>query len=288
MVKAEDAGLQKLLKDYWVQSQLGTGARSEVHQVQRRTDGKVFALKYIPVRSPEDLKIIGHLENEFSVLTALHGARGEGSKHIVRPVEFKKIRAFFKVKAAFLVMEKVPGQALFDHYDYRLHDILTIFRQTCLALEHIHNVGFVHADLKPQNILVDSELNVKLIDFGFAAPIGQSLNSFKGSFGYVAPEQAGGRLTEKTDVFNLGAALYWVLTGQNLPSIMPGEHEAGGFVPDGNVSIPLPSTVNPDVPKELAVEVVRCCRPNEHERPTVRQLKQYLHGLQLRLEFGTV
>lgn len=185
-------------------------------------------------------------------------------------------------------MERAVGRSLFDHRDYDLKSVLTIFRQVCLALEHVHRVGYVHADLKPQQILVDQDLKVTLIDFGFAAPVGMELSSYKGTFGYLAPEQAGGRLTEQTDVFNLGAALYWVLTGQNVPSIMPGEHEAMGFVPTERVNMTPPSRLNPKVPGELSEMVLRCCLPNEHERPTVKQLKQYLHGLQLRLEYGAV
>jgi serine/threonine-protein kinase len=131
-------------------------------------------------------------------------------------------------------------------------------------------------------------LDVKLIDFGFAAPIGHKLTSFKGTFGYIAPEQAAGRLSVKTDVFNLGAAMYWVLTGQNIPSIMPGEHERTGFVPDAQVRIPPPSRLNPDVPDELAEMVLKCLAFKEGERPGVTEFKRYLHGLQLRMEHGAV
>jgi serine/threonine-protein kinase len=146
----------------------------------------------------------------------------------------------------------------------------------------------VHADLKPHNIMVDDELSIKLIDFGFAAPIGQSLKGSKGTFGYLAPEQAAGRLGERTDVFNLGAALYEVLTGENVPSIMPGSHEAGGFVPDQQVKLTPLYRLNPNVPKELSDVVLRCCSLEEHKRPTAREVKQYLHGLQLRMSYGMI
>jgi len=288
MAKTEMFQLQDVLKDYWVGKKLGTGARSEIYEIKRRTDGQVFAAKFVSVRTPDDLRVVGHLENEFRVLTALHAEKAEGAAAIVRPVEFRKVKSLLKVKAAYLVMERAAGRPLSEHADYDLNAILTIFRQVCLGLEHTHHVGYVHADLKPQNILVGPSLKVTLIDFGFAAPVGTELSSYKGTFGYIAPEQAAGRLSEKTDIFNLGAALYWVLTGQNLPSIMPGEHEAMGFVPGEGVSITPPSRINPKVPDELSEMVLRCCLPNEHERPTLRQLKQYLHGLQLRLEYGAV
>lgn len=288
MAKSDAVQLQDVLKDYWVGKHLGAGARSEVCEIKRKTDGRVFAAKFVSVRTDDDLRVVGHLENEYRVLSALHARTGEGADCIVRPVQFEKVKSFLKLKAAYLVMERAAGRSLHEHRDYDLNSILTIFRQVCLALEHTHAAGYVHADLKPQNILVDEKLKVTLIDFGFAAPAGMELSSYKGTFGYLAPEQAGGRLTEQTDVFNLGAALYWVLTGQNVPSILPGEQEARGFVPDERVTITSPSRLNPKVPKELSDMVVRCCLPNEHERPTVKQLKQYLHGLQLRLEYGAL
>lgn len=288
MAKSVRLYVQDVLKDYAVGKKLGTGARTEVYEVRRKSDGYLFAVKFVNVRGPEDVRAVGYMENEFRILQALHNPKTQASELVVRSEEFKKVKRQFKVKCAYLVMEKAEGRPLSDYRDYDLNSVMIIFRQTCLALEHLHGVGYVHADLKPQNIVVDDILMIKMIDFGFAAPIGQKLSAYKGTFGYLAPEQTGGKLTEKTDVFNLGAAIYWVLTGQNVPSIMPDEHEARGFVPDERVRITPPSQINPEVPQELSDMVIRCCSPKEHERPTVRELKRYLHGLQLRLDFGVV
>ncbi|MGD2174352.1 MAG: serine/threonine-protein kinase [Candidatus Brocadiaceae bacterium] len=280
--------LHDALPGYRVGERLGTGARTEIYEVERESDGEVFAVKWAPIRRKEDLQVVGHLENEYRVLTAIQAVRTRGVQVAVRALDFRKVRKFFKVKAAYLVMERLEGTALSEKHDYDLDQTLTIFRQVCLGLANTHKAGYVHADLKPQNILVGEHLDVKLIDFGFAAPIGQKLDSYKGTFGYIAPEQAGGKVTEKTDVFNLGAVFYWVLTGQNIPSIMPGEHEERGFVPDRQVRIPPPSQLNESVPDELSEMVLKCLEYNEHKRPTVTQFKRYCHGLQLRLEYGAV
>jgi serine/threonine protein kinase len=286
MAKGGELRLEDLLEGYWVGKRLGTGARSEIYAVKRKRDGYIFAAKFINVRTAEDQRIVGHLENEFTVLQALHNPKQQASEFIIFPVEFRKVKSMFKVRAAYLVMERAHGHSLFDKRDYVLDDVLTIFRQACHALQHIHNVGYVHADLKPQQILVDELKMIKMIDFGFAVPIGAKLDVSKGTFGYLAPEQAGGRLTAKTDIFNLGGALYWVLTGQNLPSIMPGQHERSGFVPGQKINILPPSRINPNVPDELSDMVLRCCSADEHERPTALELKRYLHGLALRRDYG--
>ncbi len=286
MAEKNAAQLQSLLDDYWVGQLLGIGARSEVYQIKRKSDGEVFACKFIPVRGDEDKKVIRHLENEYRVLCATHRDGGEGAQVIVRPVDFRKVRRLFSVQAAYLIEERVYGQSLAEKRDYELFDILTIIRKVCVGLEHLHSAGYVHADLKPHNILVADELTVKLIDFGFAAPVGTKLTAAKGTFGYLAPEQAGGKVTERTDVFNLGGVLYWVLTGQNIPSIMPGQHERAGFVPDAQVQITSPTQLNQDVPGELSDMVLKCLSFKDIERPTMTQFKRYLHGLQLRMEYG--
>jgi len=288
MARTETLSLKDVLEDCWVGEKLGAGARTEIYEVKRKVDGALFAAKFISVRDKEDLRVIEHLENEYQVLSAIQKTRESGIHVAVRALDFKKIKRRFRVQAAYLLMERLEGKPLSECSVHDLSSVLIIFRQVCLGLENTHRAGYVHADLKPQNILVGENLDVKLIDFGFAAPIGSKLSSYKGTFGYIAPEQAGGRLSEKTDVFNLGAALYWVLTGQNLPSITPGRNERMGFVPAEQVSIPPPSRLNDKVPEEMSDMVLKCVAFDARQRPTVTKLKQYLHGLQLRLDYNVV
>jgi serine/threonine-protein kinase len=78
----------------------------------------------------------------------------------------------------------------------------------------MHKGGFVHADVKPGNIMVMADGNVKIIDFGQSAPIHQAKPRIQGTPDYMAPEQANKqRLDARTDIFGLGAALYRILTG---------------------------------------------------------------------------
>jgi serine/threonine-protein kinase len=288
MAKGSLLRIEDVLSDYRIGQKLGVGARSEVYEVERREGGGLFAAKFVPVRTKEGLRIVEHLQNEYEVLRAIQEETTSGVHVAVRVVDFIRARKLFKLRAACLIMERLVGRPLSEYCDYVLDEVLTIFQQVCLGLENTHRAGFVHADLKPQNILVGENLDVKLIDFGFAAPIGRKLTSAKGTFGYIAPEQAGGTLTPKTDVFNCGAALYWVLAGQNIPSIAPGKHEAAGFVPDADIPITPPTQLNADVPQELSEMVLRCCSATPHKRPDVRELRRYLYGLALRLDYGAV
>jgi serine/threonine-protein kinase len=279
--------LNGLLPEFSVGQVLGRGARSIIFELTHRETNDVVAVKYVPVERGDDLRVIGHLENEWDVLCALHARRTAGEEHIVDPIRFRKVRRLFRVRGAYLMMERVFGRSLYHHTDYALPEVLEMFRHVCEALEHIHSCGYVHADLKPHNILVQEDLTVKLIDFGFAAPIGAELSTYKGTLGYLAPEQAGGRLTDRTDVFNLGAALYRVLTGHNVPYLGGNENQEA-FVPDEAVPLQPLFHLNPDVPPELSGTVLRCCSFHESERPSVQELGQYLHGLQLRIGYGMV
>ena len=92
MPTSEKAELQEVLKDYWIGKKLGTGARSVVYDLKRKSDGYSFAVKYVNVRGPEDLRVIGHMENEWRVLQAVHNPKTQASELIIRPEGFKKVK----------------------------------------------------------------------------------------------------------------------------------------------------------------------------------------------------
>ncbi|MFN2270210.1 MAG: hypothetical protein ACK2US_05190, partial [Anaerolineae bacterium] len=79
MAKSKALRAQDALKDYWLGDLLGTGARSEIYEVKRKSDGHTFAAKFIAVRDKEDLRIVDHLENEHTVLEALHSPKVQAS-----------------------------------------------------------------------------------------------------------------------------------------------------------------------------------------------------------------
>jgi len=271
------------LKGYRVGRPIGRGARSVVYEVWRKGDERRLAAKYVAVREEADRNIVRHLENEYRVLCRLHeGGDGKSTQGIVQPVELRKIRRFFKLRAACLILEWVEGKSLADVRDYRLGDLVSIFEQVCDSLMHVHRKGLVHADLKPDNIVVGPALCVKLIDFGFAAPIGRKLRGLKGTWGYLAPEQAGGELSAQTDVFNLGAAMYWVFTGDKLPAIVPQGGDRRGFMPAGDLPLTPPRKLRPELPGELSELIMRCCEANPAERPAMGAVKRMLHNLSLR------
>jgi serine/threonine-protein kinase len=134
------------------------------------------------------------------------------------------------------------------------------------ALQYMNMLGFVHADMKPNNILVAPDGTVKIIDLGQSCRIGATKERIQGTPDFIAPEQVLRRpLDPRTDVFNFGASLYWTLTGEPMPTILPKKGGAVTLVGDPEV-IP-PDEVNPDVPSPLSKLVMNCIQPKPSARP---------------------
>ena len=121
----------------------------------------------------------------------------------------------------FLVMEHVDGETLTE-YARRVHpspeQSLDIVRQVCNGLREVHEAGFLHLDLKPNNVMIDRNGTVKLIDFGLAETIEEPKNAnSSGTLAFIAPERVNkndDQIGEQTDIFGVGGLLYFLLTGQ--------------------------------------------------------------------------
>ncbi|MEK3935128.1 Stk1 family PASTA domain-containing Ser/Thr kinase [Sporosarcina sp. FSL W7-1349] len=123
----------------------------------------------------------------------------------------------------YLVMEYVEGQTLKKFIQtngpLRPEEAVPIMRQLVSAISNAHHNGIIHRDIKPQNILMDSDGNVKITDFGIAmalsATVHTKTNSVIGTVHYLSPEQArGGMATKKSDIYSLGIVFYELLTGE--------------------------------------------------------------------------
>lgn len=123
----------------------------------------------------------------------------------------------------YLVMEYIEGQTLKEFINSNgplsPEQALPIMRQLVSAISNAHYNGIVHRDIKPQNILMDADGNVKITDFGIAMALSATAhtktNSVLGTVHYLSPEQArGGMATKKSDIYSLGIVFYELLAGK--------------------------------------------------------------------------
>jgi eukaryotic-like serine/threonine-protein kinase len=251
---------QKLLH-YDVLERLGEGARSIIYAVSDPTTRKVFALKHVVRTDTKDIRFVEQMEAEYEI------SRQFTHPNLRRSYELKINRSFFvKVTEAFLIMELVDGKPLDVRLPTGLLDIVDTFVQSAQGLQAMHAMGYAHCDIKPNNILRSDAGKVKIIDFGQSCKIGTVKERIQGTPDYIAPEQVKRRpISQQTDVFNLGATLYWALTNKHIPTLYTVRTGDNSFLVEDR--IPTPLDINPKLPPVLSNLVMDCIAARPQKRP---------------------
>ncbi|MBT5584577.1 MAG: serine/threonine protein kinase, partial [Phycisphaerae bacterium] len=206
----------RVIAGFTVLAKIGEGARSEIYAVQDTKTKQVWALKHVELNNDKDDRFIAQAQSEYAIGTKLSHPAIRKIRKII------KQRKLFKVEGVAVVMELVDATSLDLQLPRTTSAAVAIFRQVADALSHMHGKGFVHADMKPTNVLVTEDNQVKVIDLGQACPIGTIKKRIQGTPGYMAPEQAlREAIDERTDIYNLGAMMYWVLVRKVIPTAMP-------------------------------------------------------------------
>jgi len=273
--------IPKTLFGYDVVDFLGSGAGSSIYVVSDPKTRQIYALKHVIRKTDKDARFIDQLKNEYEV-----------SRHFAHPalrksIDMRETKTWLgKVTEAALVMELFDGLPMDVRPPKGVDQAVEVFIQAAQGLEALHAAGFVHCDLKPNNILIGPDGVVKVIDFGQGCKTGTVKERIQGTPDYIAPEQVKREaVTFRTDVFNFGATMYWALSGAKIPTLFTIKKDENSFLLHDKIA--TPKDLNPQVPEPLSNLVMECIRTNPLKRPetmgdVTHRLEIIRHGLSRR------
>jgi eukaryotic-like serine/threonine-protein kinase len=243
---------------YEVMGTLGYGARSTIFAVKDK-DSQIYALKRVVKQSPADERFLEQAILEHEVASSLDHPALRKSYKLIRH------RALLRTQEILVLMEMVDGLTLEQQRPRYMLQLLRVCRHVAQGLAAMHEAGFVHADIKPNNILAMEHDAVKIIDFGQSCRTGTVKDRIQGTPDYIAPEQVMRKaITPATDIFNLGATMYWLLTDHYVPTLLPKVEVGQRNEPTRFLS---PREINPRVPPALSTLVMQCLELKPEDRP---------------------
>jgi serine/threonine-protein kinase len=207
--------VSKEIGPFTVERELGSGSMGSVYLAHfRDKPTQRVALKFVGVGASVTQKALDRFEREADILKQLR------HPNIVRLIGHGR----HQKKIPYYAMEYVEGQTLSNVLERRgrlpWEEVVALGKQLCAALQHAHQQGIIHRDVKPSNLMVLRDGTLKLTDFGIAKDLDVTAlteaNCTVGTASYMSPEQCKGErnLSHRSDLYSLGIVLYELLTGQ--------------------------------------------------------------------------
>ena len=258
----------QIISHYKIIEKLGEGGMGVVYRAEDTKLKRTVALKFLPkgleAHEPERARFLQEAQaasalNHTSICTIYDLQEYEG------PASAEATAG----KQQFIVMEYVDGKTLRQMVPIqKIQDAITFAIQIGDALHEAHGHGIVHRDVKPENIMVNTKNQIKVMDFGLAKLKGSMkltrTSSTVGTLAYMAPEQIqGGEVDARSDIFSFGIVLYEMLTG-HLPFC--GEHEAAMMYSIVNEEPAPLQKFLPDVSPELIHIVITALEKDPNDR----------------------
>ncbi len=231
---------------YEIVEMIGMGGMANVYRAIDRLENKEVAVKILREEFLNNEDFVRRFKNESKAIGLL------SHQNIVKVFDVN-----FSDRVQYIVMELIKGMTLKQYITKKgqlsWKDSVFFAEQVLRALQHAHDRGIIHRDIKPQNIMILSDGSIKVMDFGIARFSRSEMRTITdkaiGSVHYISPEQAKGDATDaKADIYSLGVMMYEMLTG-TLP-----------FDSDSPVSVAIkqisddptaPRKVNPNIPEAL-------------------------------------
>ena len=257
---------------YQVLDKVGTGGMATVYRGMDQVLGRTVAIKTMLPQYATDPSFAARFKQEAQAAAALN------SPYIVSVYDWGKDGDTY-----YIIMEYLRGTDLKSgirkHGALDCKKVAQIGSQIAQALSVAHNHDIIHRDIKPQNIMVQPDGNIKVMDFGIARAKNSHLttdNSVLGTAHYVSPEQTQGKpLGPTTDLYSLGIVMYEAATGR-----VPFDGDNAVTVAMKQVTeqpVP-PSQINPNVDPQLEAIILKCMQKDPKDRfQTADELYHTLH-----------
>ncbi|MBK8915936.1 MAG: serine/threonine protein kinase [Phycisphaerales bacterium] len=259
---------------------LGKGAHAVIYLAVERSTRTRFAIKHIVRRKAEDDRFLEQAQTEYEV------ARQFEHPYLRRCFDIVRVRKWLRTQELFLTMEYAEGETLESQCPVSIEGIVALFAKVAEGLGALHRLGYAHADMKPNNIILTRDGGLKIIDFGQSCPLGTRKTRVQGTPDYMAPEQVWRReIDQRTDVFNLGATMYWVVTGKAFRTQMQTAPTGSKMIElEARVDNAPPHELNPRVPVALSKLISECVETAPDRRPRdMRDVVSRLETIQLLL-----
>ncbi len=280
-----EAFAAKQLGQYRLKQKLGSGGMGEVYLAEHQMMKRPCAVKLIRPEKAGDPRMLARFEREVRATAKLS--------------HWNSIDIYDYGRTAdgtfYYVMEFLPGhnigEMVVDYGPFSIGRTVYLMDQVCAALNEAHSMGLVHRDIKPANIFCAYRGGVfdvaKLLDFGLAKPSFETKNDMQltvegtvtGSPLFMSPEQASGedRVDARSDIYSLGAVMYYMLTGQPPFAF---DNPVKVLIAHATQDVLPPRQHNPEISEEFEEILLRCLEKDpEHRFQDVASLQRALREL---------